>query len=348
LWLREAYFVKLNVTDQIEAFEQLKPEWNELLWRSAADTVFGTWEWQSTWWQVYQPGRLWLVTCRDDNGRLLGIAPWSIIETEEGRLVAAIGCIDVTDYLDVIVDASCTEAVLNCFAAFLYDHRADYDQISLCNIPQNSPTLAQFPNFLNERGFTTEQQQIEVCPVIQLPSDWEGYLNCLDKKQRHELRRKLRRAEGGGEAIAWYIVSEEHNLNDELGKFLKLMAASDPKKAIFLQNEQNVAFFRQIMPLIAANSWLQLSFLTVNGEPAAAYLNFDYKGRIMVYNSGLSRDTHDQLSAGIVLIAHNIRYAIESGYQVFDFLRGNETYKYHLGGQDTIIYTLNASKSLEA
>ncbi|NJL57056.1 hypothetical protein HC928_19355 [bacterium] len=80
----------------------------------------------------------------------------------------------------------------------------------------------------------------------------------LDKKQRHELRRKMRRANGGGETLDWYIVGQEHNLDEQLDKFLSLMAASDPKKAVFLRDEKNVTFFRSVMPLMHANHWLQL------------------------------------------------------------------------------------------
>ncbi|MDX1991457.1 MAG: GNAT family N-acetyltransferase [bacterium] len=335
--------MKLVLYDQADSFEQLKPEWNDLLQRSAVDTVFGTWEWLSTWWAVYEPGQLWMVACRDEDGRLLGLAPWSIVETGEGRMLAGIGCIDVTDYIDVLVDADCTGAVLNCLALFVNDHRDQFDLISLCNIPEKSPTLSQFQQSLQHYGFNTNQAPIEVCPVIQLPENWETYLEGLDKKQRHELRRKLRRTQAE-EELNWYIVGQEHNLEEELDHFLRLMAASDPKKARFLQDENNVAFFRRVMPLMFENGWLQLIFLTIDGERVAAYLNFDYKGHIMVYNSGLARDTHEQLSAGIVLLANNIRYAIEHGYKVFDFLRGNETYKYYLGGKDTTVYMLNAVK----
>lgn len=334
--------MKLTLYDQPDVFGQLKPEWNDLLFRSTANTVFGTWEWHTAWWEAYQPGQLWVVVCRDEDGRLMGIAPWCITTGEAGRVVSAIGCVDVTDYVDVIVDATSVEVVLRCFAAFLADHRTQYDAIDLCNIPQESPTLHHLPELLSACGFQTSTSEMEVCPVIPLPSDWEGYLNALDKKQRHELRRKLRRVSGGGEKIEWYTVGEEHDLSAELDKFLMLMAASDGKKALFLQDEKNVTFFRAVMPHLHAKGWLQLIFLTIDGEPAAAYLNFDYARRILVYNSGYKRDGYDQLSPGIVLLANNIRSAIERGYSHFDFLRGNEPYKYHMGGQDTRVYRLAA------
>jgi CelD/BcsL family acetyltransferase involved in cellulose biosynthesis len=212
----------------------------------------------------------------------------------------------------------------------------------LCNLPEASDTYSQFTAVLNQHGFEATLTQQEVCPVINLPTEWEAYFDLLDKKQRHELRRKIRRAEAAPEKIEWYIVSEQHNLDEEIDKCLHLMAASQYEKAKFLEDPQNMDFFKAIVPITVEKHWLQLSFLVINGEPAATYLNFLYGDAVMVYNSGLLADKYGQLSAGIILLANNIRTAIENGYKVFDFLRGNEIYKFRMGGQETRVFMLKA------
>src|SRR5262249_6855099 len=147
----------------------------------------------------------------------------------------------------------------------------------------------------------------DVCPHITLPGDFEAYLGMLDKKQRHELRRKVRRAEENeDEKVAWYIVGPEHDLKAEMDRFLNLMAASHQNKAQFLQESRHKLFFQTIMPILFERGWLQLSFLTVNGQAAATYFNFDYNNKILVYNSGLLPATHAHLSPGIVLLVYNI------------------------------------------
>lgn len=331
--------MKLDVFTRVEVFDELKSEWNPLLKRSQKDSIFSTWEWQSIWWDAYQPGRLWVITCRTDNGRLVGIAPWFI---DDERTIRGIGCEDVTDYIDVIVDSEFGEQVLNCFATFLRDCQSEFDAIEICNIPQDSPTLEKFPAFLNQHGFDVETEIQDVCPLFEVPHEWKGYLDLLDKKQRHELRRKMRKAGGANHEVDWYIVDENHNLEEVMEQFLKLMAASDAEKREFLQNPQHVKFFNQFVPVAMQNGWLQMIFLTVDGNPAAAYYNFDYNREILVYNSGLDPETYGSMSPGIVLLAHNIRYAIENNYRVFNFLRGDETYKYHMGGQDTTVHKLSA------
>jgi CelD/BcsL family acetyltransferase involved in cellulose biosynthesis len=120
------------------------------------------------------------------------------------------------------------------------------------------------------------------------------------------------------------------------------MAASQPSKAEFLRNPANASFFRAVLPTIAARGWLRMTLLQVNQEAVAAYCDFDYQGKTLVYNSGLLPDRYSHLSTGIVLLAYNIQHAIEKGNHLFDFLRGNETYKYRMGGQDTKVFKLMA------
>jgi CelD/BcsL family acetyltransferase involved in cellulose biosynthesis len=336
--------VKLELVTTTEQFEALGRDWNMLLPSNATNEIFLTWQWQSTWWQAYHPGDLWVLAGRDDEDNLVGIAPWFI--EQPARVIRTIGCVEVTDYLDVLVQPARRESFLADVADFVAEHADVYDRIVLCNMPDGTPTLGVLPGLLTERGFEVRIRQQEVCPVITLPADFETYLAELDKKNRHELRRKLRRAEGSeAEKVEWYIVGPQHDLAAEIDKFTKLMAASHPNKAKFLEDPQNMAFFRAIAPLTAACNWLQLTFLTVNGEPAAGYLNFDYNGRILVYNSGLLPDIYAHLSPGIVLLTYNIQYAIEHGRRAFDFLRGNEEYKYRMGGKDQPVMALEAMRA---
>ena len=334
--------MKLEVYTESDAFEILKPEWNELLERSLSNTIFSTWEWQSTWWNVYQPGELLIITCRDDNNRLVGIAPWFI---DDNRNVSFVGCIDVTDYLDVIIDENHFDIALEGFARILFERVEMYDAIRLCNIPEGSSTPQTFSRILGNCSFSTKIEQIDVSPRIELPDTFDDYLALMDKKYRHELRRKLRRARGASEHIEDYTVNSSHNLDDEIERFLTLMAESDEEKSTFLQDAKNVSFFKQLIPVLFEKGWLQLNFLTISGEVVAAYFNFVYNNHVLVYNSGQQHGKYDHLSPGIVLLANNIEAAINDKYEVFDFLRGDEPYKYHLGGKDKAIYMLTAQLS---
>ena len=130
----------------------------------------------------------------------------------------------------------------------------------------------------------------------------------LEGKQRREIRCKLRRA-SGETAQNWYIVGPEHDLETKVNEFLDLMAASTPDKADFLTPRMR-NFFHQLARVAYDAGWLQLVFLKIGERKAAAYLNFIYSNRVLVYNSELDWRTFPKLGAGIILTAHCIRHAI--------------------------------------
>lgn len=327
-----------------DVFEELKSEWNGLLENSVTDTPFSTYEWHSHWWEAYHPGDLWVLAFRDADNCLRGIASFFIETNDSGhRAVHFVGCEDVTDYLDILADKDHLRTVYEALADTLVENRELFDNIDLCNIPADSPTYQLLPDLLVKRGLAVNTQKQEVCPIIPLPETFDDYLQMLDKKQRKEIQRKLRLAKGQGDSLNWYIANGRHDIHEEVEKFLKLMASSHPEKAQFLENEQHVTFFKSIVPSAAEAGWLQLNFLEISGEPVAAYVNFDYNNRIWVYNSGLEPGKAAALSPGIILLSYNIEHAIEQQRDTFDFLRGDEQYKYRMGGQDSIVYNLKAA-----
>lgn len=340
--IQEGERVKAHVYDSSEGFDVLRAEWNGLVKRSPTDTVFLTWEWQKRWWDAYQPGELRIIAARDEAGKLLGIAPLFIDTTDPTeRVLRAVGCIDVTDYVDLIADADQWDAVMPAFASAIAALSDQYDRVNLCNLRTDSPTLTSLRRCLDECGCITDIADQEVCPAITLNGSWDGYLDSLDKKQRHELRRKMRIAYADDD-LSWRVVSPDDDLTAQLTDFTRLMAQSSHDKAEFLQNPQHVAFFMSVMPDMMANGWLQLAFLDYRGEPVAAYLNFLYEGRVMVYNSGLNPAV-GHVSPGIVLLCHLIRWAAENNMHTFDFLRGDEEYKYRMGAVDQKLVMLKAT-----
>ena len=125
-----------------DGFAALKAEWNTLLQRSRYDTVFLTHEWQTTWWESLGEGDLWIVAFRRvDSNELVGIAPLYFVTPEQGRWAGKrkfniVGCIEVSDYLDLIVAKGWEPAVYKAFYAWLQsDDAPAWDVLDLCNLP---------------------------------------------------------------------------------------------------------------------------------------------------------------------------------------------------------------------
>ena len=331
--------MKTQVYTDAAGFAALRQEWNPLLRNSVSDTIFLTWEWQSTWWEHLGKGKLYLIAMRD-GGSLSGIAPLYLTAADDGRNeLSIVGCRDVSDYLDLIAASGQEEKVYGALLDWLESEEAPaWDLADLCNIPAASPTHQLLAEMAAARGYQVQTEVEDICPIIPLPSTWDEYLSSLSKKQRHEIRRKIRRAEGGGQ-INWYIVNDEHDLAAEMDAFIELHQKSHVDKDEFM-DAQMKGFFNAVAQVLHEAGWLQLAFMEVNGEKAATMLNFDYRDSILVYNSGYDSQKYARLSPGIVLLSYCIQRAIELGRAKFDFLRGDEVYKYRFGAQPTEVYRL--------
>ena len=336
--------MQAKVYSNAAGFDALAAEWNELLYNSASDTIFLTHQWQSSWWHHLGDGAPTLITLRDESGRLVGLAPLYHRLSDDGEWeLNTVGCVDVSDYLDLIVRRGYEETVYAALLDLLEQPGASnlgWDVINLCNIPQHSPTLAMLGPMAAERGYQVSTRVQEVCPIVTLEGSWEDYLAGLAGKERRELRRKLRKANPHA-GVQWYIVGRDtaYNLSAEVDKFLHLMALSHPDKAEFL-HEGHRTFMHAVAQAAWDAGWLELAFLTVWGEPAATMFNFVYNNRTLLYNSGLDVARFFRLSPGIVLAAFLIQHSINAGREAFDFLRGDENYKYQLGGVDTTVHQL--------
>jgi len=342
--------METNIHTTPDIFEQLRPEWNALLRNSAADTPFLTYEWQKTWSDCLCSceGELQLLTVRD-GGALLGIAPLFVLSEsgKDGRprhLLRLIGSVDASDYLDLIAARGREREVFSALLDAL-EQSDTWDAIDLWNVPEASLTRALLPELIAPRGWTLLDEKQVVCPIIRLPAQFEDYVQSLDKKERHELRRKLRRAEAT-EGAAWYAITGQdhaHDLDEAAEAFIVLMMKSRSDKSDFMTDDMR-RFFHQMMRATHDGGFLHLAFLDVNGVKAATYLSFDYNQKRLVFNSGLETEGFQSLSAGIVLAARVIDDAIQRGYTEFDFLRGDEKYKYHMGAKDTWVYHVRVDR----
>jgi CelD/BcsL family acetyltransferase involved in cellulose biosynthesis len=327
-------------TSKPNGFTALAGEWNRLLQRSRANVFFLTYEWQTTWWEALGTGDLWIVAFRTpDTDELVGIAPLYLTERTSGfnagkQVFTLVGCIEVSDYLDLMMAQGWEADVYAEFLTWLHSAEAPaWDVVDLCNLPEVSLTYTVLPPLAEAAGHTVVVKQEDVAPQFALPLHYETYLQeQVDKKQRHEIRRKQRRAEREAE-IGFYIVGKEQSLEAEVDDFVALQRASREDKAEFMTPPMR-RFFGAVARRMLDAGYLRLCFLTINGEKAASLYAFEFDRKFLLYNSGYDPDAHAQLSPGWVILAYSIQYAIAAGCRVFDFMQGDEEYKYRFGSQD--------------
>ncbi len=327
-------------------FDLLLGEWNALLDVSASHVPFLRHEYIRIWWQTRGGGEwpesdLAIVIARRD-GKLVGIAPmfYSLNRDHEPALLF-LGSIEVSDFLDVIAREVDLLEFLQGLLAYISSPEfglgtrlSTWKLLDWYNLLDGSPTLLNLPEAVRKVGWGYQEEILQHSPFIPLPGDWEKYLAGIDKKQRHEIRRKIRRFEEGPVKVRWYIVEDAATLKAEAQAFLDMMA-QDPDKNRFLTPPMREHMTNVILCAFQTGC-LQMAFLEVGGEKAACYLSFNYLDRIWVYNSALDR-RFNEYSPGWVLLGYLLKYANETHIKEFDFMRGDEDYKYKFGAIDRFV-----------
>ena len=330
-------------------FSEIPPEsWNALVEQSIADTPFSRYEYLSQWWKTLGGGE-WLrqraelvLVSATENEQLIGIAPLFVAEYEGQRALMLVGSIEISDYLDLIVREGDVSRFVSALLDFLISQQdKNWSAIDWYNLPDVSPTLAALKAEAETRGWIHHEEIYRPTPRIPLSGSFEDYLARIDKKQRHEIRRKMRRAAESEKNVRFYVMDGSENIDSELNAFFDLMVQS-PDKEQFLHptmREQLTATFHNAH----THGYLWLAFLEVDGAKTAASLNFDYKNKLWGYNSGVSSE-HRELSPGWVLLAHTIQWCCENGRYEFDFMRGDEEYKYRFGGVNKHVMRVKVTK----
>ena len=171
---------------------------------------------------------------------------------------------------------------------------------------------------------------------MDLPATWDEYLAMLSGKQRHEVRRKLRRLREEGNVDYRYFGVRQEEVAGSMDIFLKLFALSREEKADFMTDRRE-SFFRSLAEAMADIGLLRFGILELDKLPAAMIMGFDYNDSVYLYNSGYDPG-YSSLTAGLLSKVLCIKDSIEKGIKKFDFLKGAETYKYQLGGREIPLY----------
>ena len=318
-----------------EELPALAPEWAGLLSRCEEPVPFMHPTWQRVWLEEFQAARELLLLAARDGGRLAGVAT---LLREGGKLSFA-GHYSICDYMDfVVAPDGCGEVFDALLAALL---REEWSELELRGLREGSVTLSELVPRLRAAGLSVEQEEEAVAPRVALPGDWEAYLAALPKKDRHELRRKLRRLQAAGE-LEFHIYTSPEDVGERLPTLLRLMVESRSDKAAFM-SEQMGRFFHRMALAMAGEGIVRLYELELDTRPVASVLCLHQGRELLFYNSGYDPQ-YAGLAVGLASKAFCLRDAIASGCAHADFLRGKEPYKYDLGAEDRQVYKLTVRR----
>lgn len=335
-----AYLVKEETFQTLQDYYNDKG--NNLFWPAPFALPF----WLQTWWEAFgekgegggEPGGFELFLCSIwVDGRLTGIAPLM----RRGADLRLLGSASVCDYLDLISVPGQEELLMQTLLAFLRE-----SEFKKFELEAQRPDALIFEGFYATLAKDAEREShhhLGHCLIERedesfeagLPADWESYLAALSKKQRHEVRRKLRRLLDETIGYNYRSFKDSAQIEAFMPQFFELFL-QNPEKQEFL-TDQMEHFFRSLITAAARAGIARFGLLEIDGIVAAAILYFDYNGRIWLYNSGYLPEYSD-LSAGLISKILCLKENIEKGRQVFDFMKGQEVYKSRLGGKGIPVY----------
>ncbi|MEI7742965.1 MAG: GNAT family N-acetyltransferase [Chloroflexota bacterium] len=351
--------------------------WDSLASLNHWATPFSSWAFQRAWWDAYgdnahEETLVFVPVDALDDAEPVGILPLMHrheVEPGDAALLTTMRTHDSpeltpvspdwkalffgasyhADYATILcgpwdLPAAASALVGYCASGGDEEHPELWDAVDLRRLRNTDPAATHLAAAFGARemtnGWTVTLEQEEVCPVAALPdgATIDDFLATLGKKERHEIRRKVRRAEAAGEVA----LVDSTDLQADLPAFIDLHQKRWGADGLFPDTPggaQSRRFFERLFELMGTGGPLRLAFLTVDGRRIAACVSFETDDTLLYYNAGVDPEARE-LSPGVVMVERLVRRALASGRRQMDFLRGDEPYKYEWGAVNEPIQRL--------
>jgi len=338
---------KLRSAEEISA---LREEWQGLTETISACPFFLSREWISTWWRYLGANNeLWLLTARDTDDHLAGLAPWMRSHRKVGpitfRWLSFIGSgLARPVHLDIIARPGEEEILSAAFLQYLHDHPGEWDVLELEGLRQISPLG---PLLSDRQGKCARRDPVK-CAFVALPTAWETFQQeCMTAKLRKTIRYYERRLEKHAPGkVAFQIAASEPDL-DAAVEFLIRNSRRLFRQRGFESSFEDPAFrsfYHHMVKISLAQGFLRFYQLKVAEQIIAVQSCFRYKEIVYGYQTAFDSDWA-KYSPGQQLLAHVFREAIREKAREVDMMHGDTDYKSAWASdvrQDShILYALN-------
>jgi len=334
----------IDVIEDFASFERLKPVWEDVYDADPDAQFFLSWTWLSQWIPMLSGPWVILAVKPSEDADYVAFFPlrWRLREDPRTGFYNEISMTGnyAADYTGFICKPEFEERAIGALARHV--KRMHWRRINLDYIRTTPARLRMFlSNFSDKRFETREGTRINkrdninncICPAVSLPDDWDQYLaTSTSSNMRQKLRRFLRQIEA--DPTFRITHSDRETLERDLKIILKFWVAKwgarkGDRLSSILSSNYNM------LKRCGEADHLFMPMLWRGDEPLGglASLIDPRKKAIHFYLAGRDESFNDP-PPGLVLHAHSIRHAISLGMKSYDFLRGNESYKYSFGAKE--------------
>jgi CelD/BcsL family acetyltransferase involved in cellulose biosynthesis len=366
------------------AFDAIpRADWDRLLAATPAATPFSRWTFHRAWWDAYGTTAhdRYLIVCAPGSDAIRGIVPLMyrhevepedlpthtvvrehspMCDTVPGEARAIMfGASYHADYATVLAADEDLQGV--CLAAAktlaqpadVLDGDQGWDVVDLRRLREIDRALPELEAALRSiatpDGWPVLREQEDVCPVVTVRGDtWDEYLATLDKRARHEIRRKIRRAA----AVGSLSIEVSGPTDEAIEDFVRLHDLRFGELGLFPANEGGSRSRRFISRLAELErnepdgGVMHVARVSCGKRLVFVMVAFDDGSASYLYNAGID-PAAKHASPGVTGVALYFQDRIEAGLRRFDFLRGQERYKYEWGAVDEPIFRLLVERQPE-
>jgi tetratricopeptide (TPR) repeat protein len=353
----------IDVIDSVETFTRIKENWDSVYEADPEAQFFLSWTWLSAYLdQVTAP---WLILAVKQNAaasRYVAFFPLRLRTKmrsgEESFFYNEIYMAgnSAADYTGFVCVPEVQDHAIPALGKYI--SKMNWTRLHLENLFLSETRMQLFLKFFPEAVFESKWERFNeageidnnICPHVSLPGDWETYLNTrLSANTRQKARRFLRKIEAGGDEFRITHVKDGTIERDIaiLLRFWELKWSSkkgDRMPSLLRFNSTMLRRFFESGSLYLPVLW--------KGETALGALAslIDPVRKSLLFYIGARDETFNSPPPGFILHAHSIKHAIANGFKTYDFLRGNEPYKYMFGPDERrierIILTTKSGQNL--
>lgn len=318
----------VSVINSHDQLQRLAPQWNTLLEDSVSGSFFLTWEWQSAWAECFLGnGRRLFVLAVRENETLVGVAPFYLDRKKHGpmilREVRFLGSPEAgSDYLEVFSRKGREKAVADAIYDFLLgEAKGAWDLVRLEDIPADALFLLHFMNRIEVEGKYAEISLRSYCPVAKLPDSEDNFFTMLSRGTKKKFKQDIR------------VINREHGVahsviqGEGVAKRLDDFIDFYEEKAGW-SGKGLSALLHRFLEKCDGEKPVQINLLSVNDQVVAGLLHLKRQNTLAMYLMAVNKEFNPKVSLGQLLVGLCIRNAINEGYSSYDFLKGDEMYKF--------------------
>jgi len=326
--------IRIGVVRDRRELELLRGEWNRLLRSSATDSVFLSWEWLSTWWEVFGDGHApFYVTARDAGGELVGLAPL-VVGAGRGRIgrrlrtlmIAGQQAETLSEFLDLVVVRGREPEAVPLLARSILEHAgSEWDRLVFERVPTCSPNLPLLEQALRSAGLDPRRSAGEASPYLPLPASWGALFDSMSRNFRSQWNHSLNKLARDGE-VKLRFAGRDVALDTAMDRLAELNRARWGARGGSFRSEAYLRFHRLLSRRLHERGALLLVLLDVGDTTVAVRYDFLWAGKIWCFQGGWL-PAYERMNVGTILTGKVLEWGIENGYREYDFLKGDRPYK---------------------